>query len=491
MKMQWFYICTATLFACYVLTKLVRRFNGWYYHLKLRNKQYPLPPGDMGWPLIGNLFTLIQDFKNGQPDSFITNIMLKYGRNGIYKNHLLGTPSIIICEPEMSRRVLLDDVNFKPGYPKPVAKLLQSKFAVDGSKADHRHFRSQFTPPIVDNKGLEMFLERIEDIVVHSLEEVSSMKHPVELLKEVKKVSFTAIVHVFMGSCNHNVVKKIESLFEDLMNGLNSLPINVPGFTFHNALKAREKIVKILEPLVSERSKKIKNGQHEGERKDFMDILLDMKDVNGRKMEDGDISDLLIGLLAAGHESTATGIMWTIIYLTNHPHFLKIAKEEQEEILKTRADSQKRLSFSEVKKMVYLSKVINEMLRCVNFPFSIFREAKSDVHINGYLIPKGWRVLVWIRALHMNSEYHSNHQQFNPSRWDDHTIKVGTFLPFGAGSRLCPGSNLAKLEISVYLHHFLLNYRLERMNPECCNTNWPIYLPTDNCLSKVIKVARV
>lgn len=77
MKMQWFYICTATLFACYVLTKLVRRFNGWYYHLKLRNKQYPLPPGDMGWPLIGNLFTLIQDFKNGQPDSFITNIMLK------------------------------------------------------------------------------------------------------------------------------------------------------------------------------------------------------------------------------------------------------------------------------------------------------------------------------------------------------------------------------------------------------------------------------
>lgn len=41
----------------------------------------------------------------------------------------------------------------------------------------------------------------------------------------------------------------------------------------------------------------------------------------------------------------------------------------------------------------------------------------------------------------------------------DHTTKVGTFLPFGAGSRLCPGSNLAKLEISVYLHHFLLNYR--------------------------------
>ena len=36
--------------------------------------------------------------------------------------------------------------------------------------------------------------------------------------------------------------------------------------------------------------------------------------------------------------------------------------------------------------------------------------------------------------------------------------KAGTFLPFGAGSRLCPGNDLAMLEIAIFLHHFLLNY---------------------------------
>jgi len=36
--------------------------------------------------------------------------------------------------------------------------------------------------------------------------------------------------------------------------------------------------------------------------------------------------------------------------------------------------------------------------------------------------------------------------------------KAGEFLPFGGGTRLCPGNDLAKLEISVFLHHFLLNY---------------------------------
>lgn len=41
----------------------------------------------------------------------------------------------------------------------------------------------------------------------------------------------------------------------------------------------------------------------------------------------------------------------------------------------------------------------------------------------------------------------------------DHNIKIGSFLPFGAGSRFCPGSDLAKIEISIFLHHFLLNYK--------------------------------
>nr|QRC76241.1 cytochrome P450 88D15 [Glycyrrhiza pallidiflora] len=488
MEEQWVCMSFATLLVCYIFaSKFVRNLNGWYYDVKLRRKEYPLPPGDMGWPLIGNLLSFIKHFSSGHPNSFINNLVLKYGRGGIYKTHLFGNPSIIICEPQLCRRVLTDDVNFKLGYPKSITELARCRPMYDVSSAEHRRFRRVITAPMMGHNVLAMYLGRIEDIVNDSLEELSSMKHPVELLEETKKIFFKVIIHVFMGSINQNIVAKIASIFTDMYNGVFSMPINAPGFTFHIALKARKKLVKLVQPIVEERRLMIKNGQVEHKR-DIVDILLEIKD-DEVKLEDEDIVDFMLGLLLAGHESSATAMMWSITYLTQHPHVLIKAKEEQEEIMRTRSPSQKQLSMKEIKQMVYLSQVIDETLRCVNIAFATFREAATDVNINGYIIPKGWRVLVWARAIHMDPEYYPNPEEFNPSRWDDYNAKAGTFLPFGAGSRLCPGGDLAKLGISVFLHYFLLNYRLERINPQCPITCLPSSKPRDNCLAKVIKVS--
>ncbi|KAK8694222.1 hypothetical protein V6N13_071778 [Hibiscus sabdariffa] len=33
------------------------------------------------------------------------------------------------------------------------------------------------------------------------------------------------------------------------------------------------------------------------------------------------------------------------------------------------------------------------------------------------------------------------------------------FTPFGGGSRCCPGSDLAKVEVAFFLHHLVQNFR--------------------------------
>lgn len=487
MEFQWFWMSASTILAIFFyifVRKVVRNLNEWYYDLKFRNKQFPLPPGDMGWPLIGNLWPFFKYFSSGRRDIFINNIILRYGRSGIYKTHLYGSPSIIVTAPAMCKKVLNDEVTFKLGYPKAVTVLAYNRVLNN----EHGRLKRLVTAPIAGNNVSTMYLGRIEDIVINKLEELSSMKHPVEFLKEMRKISFNFIFQIFTGYCDQGTINKISDLFDVMGSALFSLmPINVPGFAFNKALKARKKFAKIVQNIIDERRMMAKDRQI-GEKKDLISILLEMNDEAGEKLEDKDIIDLLITLLFGGHDSIAAGMMLTIMYLTEHPLCLKKAKEEQEEILKARPPSQKRLSIEEIQKMTYLSQVFDETLRITSV-FATFREATTDANINGYLIPKGWKVLVWLNAMHMDPEHHSNPEEFNPSRWNDHNPTTGTFLPFGIGRRLCPGRDLSKYEMLIFLHYFVLNYKLERINPECPLTSLPYIKPTDNCLAKVTKLS--
>ncbi|TXG52075.1 hypothetical protein EZV62_021244 [Acer yangbiense] len=80
-------------------------------------------------------------------------------------------------------------------------------------------------------------------------------------------------------------------------------------------------------------------------------------------------------------------------------------------------------------------KVVNETLRVANVISGVFRRAMTDIDIKGYTIPKGWK---------------SN---------SGATRSPGNvFTPFEGGPRLCLGYELAKVELSVFLHHLITRF---------------------------------
>lgn len=46
------------------------------------------------------------------------------------------------------------------------------------------------------------------------------------------------------------------------------------------------------------------------------------------------------------------------------------------------------------------------------------------------------------------------------------TSTNNNFMPFGGGPRLCTGSELAKLEMAVFIHHLVLNYTWELVDTD-------------------------
>ncbi|XWS49598.1 hypothetical protein CRYUN_Cryun12cG0016900 [Craigia yunnanensis] len=445
-----------------------------------------LPPGDMGWPLIGNMWSFVRAFKSQTPESFLNNLKKRYGETGIYKTNLFWNPSIIVCSPEVCRKVLTDDEQFKLGYP--VRSILLGEKLLDYiSSSGHKRFRRLTTSGLNGHQALSTYIGSIEEIVITTLEEWTKTNQPIQFSTEMNKIAFKVIMTIFLGSgSDDSVIASMEKYYTYLFNGLFCTPVNIPGFAFHRALKARKMLIKIIQAVVAERREKESNDPNS--KRGLIDLIKEVEDEEGEKLDDEHIVIVLLVFLLAGHETSGRAATWATIYLHDHPEVLQKAKEEQEEIIKRRPSPQNGLTLSEIKQMKYLSKVIDETLRMRTNNFALFREAKKDTNLNGYFIPKGWKVLVWHSAIHTDPEIYPNPKEFLPSRWNDLKPKPGTFQPFGAGSSTCPGADLAKLEISIFLHYFLLNYKLEQLNPGGPVNYLPSPDPADNCLAKIIKL---
>lgn len=89
--------------------------------------------------------------------------------------------------------------------------------------------------------------------------------------------------------------------------------------------QARKRLVTIFQSIVDDRrERREKRGPED--KKDMMDILLDVQDENGRKLTDEEIIDVLVMYLNAGHESSGHITMWATYFLQKHPEIFKRAK---------------------------------------------------------------------------------------------------------------------------------------------------------------------
>ncbi|XP_019420077.1 PREDICTED: ent-kaurenoic acid oxidase 2-like isoform X2 [Lupinus angustifolius] len=399
-----------------VLRSLLKNVNWWLYESNLGVKQYSLPPGDMGWPFIGNMWSFLRAFKSTDPDSFISSFVTRYGSSGIYKALMFGKPSVIVTTPEACKKVLTDDDKFKPGWPLSTIELIGKKSFIAMSYEEHKRLRRLTSASINGMEALSLYLTYIEENVKSSLEKWSNMGE-IEFLTQIRKLTFKIIMHIFLSTESEPVMEALEREYTTLNYGVRAMRINIPGFAYHKAFKARKNLVTMFQSIVDER-RKLRNEYIPIKAKDMMDALIDVEDENRRKLDDEEIIDIMLMYLNAGHESSGHITMWTTYFLQKHPEYLQKAKEEQEEIIRKRPSTQKGLTLKEIRQMDFLYKVIDETMRVITFSLMVFREAKSDVNINGYTIPKGWKALVWFRSVHLNPEIYPNPKEFNPHRWD-------------------------------------------------------------------------
>lgn len=157
---------------------------------------------------------------------------------GIYKSHIYGSPTIIVTDPKICRRIYLDEEKFKEGYPKSV-----KIFGGDGNftKIDHKIGYRIMASPMNGYEVLSNYVDFIEQIMSKGLEEWSSMREPIGLLDEIGYLFFKVVLHIFLGSqLDAQTMAELYALFKEMgLAILTIFPFDLPGFTFHKALEVQ------------------------------------------------------------------------------------------------------------------------------------------------------------------------------------------------------------------------------------------------------------
>ncbi|WCJ17622.1 cytochrome P450 family 707 subfamily A polypeptide 1 [Euphorbia peplus] len=426
-----------------------------------KQKKLPLPPGSLGYPYIGETFQLYSQ----NPNVFFTSKQQRYG--SVFKSHILGCPCVMISSPEAAKFVLVTRAHlFKPTFPASKERML-GKQAIFFHQGDyHSKLRKlvlrAFTPQSISN-----IIPEVESLAVQSLK--SWEGNNINTFQEMKTYAFNVALLSIFGKDELLYREDLKRCYYILEKGYNSMPINLPGTLFNKSMKARKELAQILAKILSSRR------QMKLDRSDLLGSF--MGDKEG--LTDEQIADNIIGVIFAARDTTASVLTWILKYLGENPSVLQAVTEEQEEIMRSKenlGDDEKVLNWGDTKKMPITSRVIQETLRVASILSFTFREAVEDVEYEGYLIPKGWKVLPLFRNIHHSPEIFPDPEKFDPSRFEV-APKPNTFMPFGNGTHACPGNELAKLEMLVMLHHLTTKYRWSMMGKENGIQYGPFALP--------------
>ena len=155
----------------------------------------------------------------------------------MYKSHLFGMPTVIVTNPEICRRIYLDDECFEPNYPKSV-KILET----NGNflKIEHKIGYKIIASPMNGSEVLSKHVEFIEQLVEMGLEEWSSMRRePIEVMDKIGGLFFKVVLHIFLGNeIDDQAMAELHTLYRELgLVIMSFLPYDLPGFTYRRALK--------------------------------------------------------------------------------------------------------------------------------------------------------------------------------------------------------------------------------------------------------------
>ena len=382
-----------------------------------------------------------------------------------YYYHLGGVKkALITSSPVIIEHVL--QKNYKNYSKSEIQKKKMGHFLGDGLLTSHGAY--WITQRRIIQEGfkkdkLKSYIQTMDRIVLDTMEKIKAEARlrPIDLNKYLRQVTFEMVMGtLYSDSLSEVELNKIGNTISTIQKFILKQivqPYLNFWYKFTGELerheKQRESADKIIFDVIQKRNQSSNNYS------DLLQTLIDARyKETGLGMTEKQILMESMQLIVAGHETSSTALSWTIYLLMQNQEAFKIVRQEMEALNENELPDLEDLS-----KFEYTMQVIDEALRLYPPFWMLDRESIEDDEIEGYKIPKGTMVLIYLYGLHHSNKFWEKPEIFDPARFQ-RANKVNhvpySYIPFGAGPKGCLGGNYATLQMLIILQRLLKKFDL-------------------------------
>ncbi|MFC7203532.1 cytochrome P450 [Haloferax namakaokahaiae] len=407
------------------------------------------PPTPAGVPLVGNTFGFAAD-----PFGFVDSLLDSHGIDDVVGLNVLGMDELyVLAHPDYFEQAFVTEPDSVVKGDEFGAAFGDAVLSVEG--AEWRRQRAELDPFFRWDRVTEYapVMRRQVERRIETWGEQSSFS----LEAEMKHITLDIIFATILG---RELELDGDERVRNAAAGLNgrfapsswALPRWIPT-------PSRRRFDKAERVLREEVRELVETANTESLAARLADALGSEYPETVESME-----NQLVGMIFAGHETTALALTFTFYSLATNPEVYEEAVEEVERVV-----GDGPVTNDELDQLSVLERVLKEALRLYPPVHTIPRETAKPFPVGECEIPAGTDIHLSIIQVHRDGRWYDQPLEFDPDRWRETETRTGTetdrpryaYIPFGAGPRSCLGRAFALTEAKIVLATVLRDYDID------------------------------
>jgi len=386
-------------------------------------------------------------------EDFITRRFL--GRRQIILNRPAGIHHILVEHTENYRRT------------RPTIRILRPLLGTGLllSEGDDWKYQRRTLAPAFAARTIPMLAHHIAKAAATVISKLSvGDKRPVDLLAEMQFLALEIAGRSMFSVATERYGAAMRRMITTYAGHLGRpslldflLPRTIPSPRDIARRRVRRRWVDLIGQIIAERTAI-------GPSSDLFDLLSTARDPEtGTGFSGEQLLDQVATMIIAGHETTAVALFWALYLIAITPEVQERLAAEVENL-----DFSPEAAAEALPKLIYTRAVVQETLRLYPPVFSVIRQARDADSADGVEIPADAIVMISPWVLHRHRRLWARPEMFDPSRFlpGAQPPERFTYLPFGAGPRVCIGGQFALTEATLVLGSMVRAFQIERADNE-------------------------